>query len=341
MPQTLSVFCPFSPAKPTTVFETYWHFAAKRQDIFFRRLENQPIEKWTDDPILEKYKFTNAYRASDRVSQYLIKNVIYAGDQSPEEVFFRVILFKFFNRIGTWELLKRKLGEITYSNYSFKRYDKVLSNARQQGKRIYSAAYIMPSGSRSFGHSYKHRNNLKLLEQMMDDELPFRLMDLGSMKQAFELLLSYPTIGDFLAYQFITDLNYSGFLNFSEMEFVIPGPGAISGLEKCFSSFGGYTPANLIRLVTERQEEEFGNRGINFKTLWGRPLQLIDCQNLFCEVDKYARIAHPDIKGNSNRTRIKQNFRHNPEAINYWYPPKWEINAKILNQYPATDSESR
>lgn len=332
MPQTATVFCRLSPAQPTKVFDTYWNFAVQRQKIFFRRLKNESLTHWTDDPILAKYKFTNAYRASDRVSQYLIKNVIYAGDQSPEEIFFRVILFKFFNRIGTWELLKQKLGDISYSDYTFKRYDDVLSKARLQNKRIYSAAYIMPSGSRSFGYHYKHRNNLKLLEQMMDDELPLRLMNLTSMKKAFELLRSYPTIGDFLAYQFITDLNYGDFLNFSEMEFVIPGPGAVSGLEKCFSSFGGYTAANLIRLVTEKQEEEFSSRGLVFDSLWGRQLQLIDCQNLFCEVDKYSRIAHPDIKGNSNRIRIKQNYRYNSEPIDYWYPPKWNLNEKIKNK---------
>src|SRR5258707_9985183 len=40
-----------------------------------------------------------------------------------------------------------------------------------------------------------------------------------------------------------------------------------------------------------------------------RRLQLIDCQNLFCEVDKYARVAHPNIAGRTGRTRIKQKFR--------------------------------
>ena len=49
-------------------------------------------------PILARFKFTNAYRASDRVSQYLIRNVIYEGSQSSEEVFFRTLLFKIFKQ---------------------------------------------------------------------------------------------------------------------------------------------------------------------------------------------------------------------------------------------------
>lgn len=327
MTQRAIVFSQLTPAKPTKVFDTYWQFAAERQAIFFRRLEGEPPETWTQDPIIVKYKFTNAYRASDRVSQYLIKNVIYKGDQSPEEIFFRTILFKIFNRIETWELLERELGGVSYEDYSFKSYDNVLTKARKKGTRIYSAAYIMPSGNRAFGYRQKHRNNLRMLEQMMEEEVALRIADARSMKEAFELLRSYPLIGDFLAYQYVTDVNYSKLTNFSENEFVVPGPGALSGVHKCFSSLGGLTEANIIRHVMERQEEEFESRGIEFRTLWGRPLQLIDCQNLFCEVDKYARIAHPEFT--NGRTRIKQNYRHNDEPIEYWYPPKWKLNGKI------------
>jgi hypothetical protein len=325
--------------KTTEVFETYWYLAAERQAIFFRRLENDTLDYWTDDHILKKFKFTNAYRASDRVSQYLIKNVIYKGDQSPQEVFFRILLFKLFNRIETWELLERELEVICYEGYTFENYDRLLTKVRERKEKIYSAAYIMPSGVSSLGFNLKHRNHLKLLEMMMTDELPLRLMETKSMKQAFELLRSYPTIGDFLAYQFVTDLNYSELLNFPENEFVVPGPGALSGLRKCFSSYEYCTETDLINLVMERQEEEFAKRGINFKSLWGRPLQLIDCQNLFCEVDKYARVKHPEVKGISDRKRIKQHYKPNPKCINYWYPPKWRINHSIeQNNKITTDT---
>jgi hypothetical protein len=187
----------------------------------------------------------------------------------------------------------------------------------------------MPSGNKVFGYRQKHRNNLKMLERMMEDELALRIKDARSMREAFELLRSYPLIGDFLAYQYVTDLNYSELTNFSEMDFVIPGPGALNGVRKCFSSLGGLTEANIIDLVTERQEEEFSKRGINFRTLWGRPLQLIDCQNLFCEVDKYARVAHPEFNGDGGRTRIKQVYRNNAEPIEYWFPPKWKLNTNL------------
>ena len=282
-----------------------------------------------DDPILAHYKFTNAYRASDRVSQYLIRNVVYEGPQSPEEVFFRTILFKLFNKIETWELLKAAFGEVEYSSYSFDAYDRVLFQELTARRAIYSAAYIMPSAGRVFGYPEKHRNHLKLIERMMEDELPEKIAEARTMRDAFGLLRSYPSIGDFLAYQFVTDLNYGEVTDFSEMEFVVPGPGALDGIRKCFTDLGGLTEVDLMRVVTERQEDEFNRLGLRFRDLWGRRLQLIDCQNLFCEVSKYARVKHPEIGGLSKRTRIKQYYRPTVNPIRYWYPPKWGINHLI------------
>ena len=317
-----------SPAKPTIVYDTYWRFAVERQQVFFRRLEGCP-RPWTNDSILARHKFTNAYRASDRVSQYLIRNVIYEGLQSRDEVFFRTLLFKLFNKIETWELLEASIGEIEYSSYSFDAYDRVLFQAQAEGRSIYSAAYIMPSAGRAFGYAQKHRNHLKLIERMMADELPWRIADARTMRDAFGLLRAYPSIGDFLAYQFVTDLNYGEITDFSEMEFVVPGPGALDGIHKCFSDLGGLTEADLIRVVTDRQEEEFDRLGLRFRDLWGRRLQLIDCQNLFCEVSKYARVKHPEVKGVGSRSRIKQVYRPTETPIEYWYPPKWRINELI------------
>lgn len=317
------------PLKPSPAYDTYWRFAAERQQVFFRRLAGA-APPWTSDPILQEYKFTNAYRASDRVSQYLIREVIYRDDlpADPAEVVFRTLLFKLFNRIETWELLEEAVGRVTWAEYTFKRYDRVLSQAMSRGDKIYSAAYIMPSAG-SLGHERKHRNHLALIERMMNDGLPAKLAEAPSMQRAFDLLRSYPTLGDFLAYQYVTDLNYGPVTNFTEMEFVVPGPGAVDGIRKCFKDTAGMPEAEVIRFMADRQELEFERLGIDFRTLWGRRLQLIDCQNLFCEVDKYARVHHPDISGVSGRTRIKQKFRATPDPVCYWYPPKWGINDAV------------
>jgi hypothetical protein len=323
-----SVWAKLTLPKPTSVFDTYWRFAAERQEIFFRRFNGAPMP-WTEDPILRRYKFTNAYRASDRVSQYLIRNVIYSGDQNPRELFFRIVLFKLFNRIETWERIVELVGNPCASEFRIAQYDQALTTISQSRNPVYSAAYIMPSGGADWRESRKHRMHLKLLEYLLSQDIPSRIADSPSMQVAFELLKSVPTFGDFLAYQYVTDLNYSTVLDFSESEFVMPGPGARDGIRKCFSSLGSLKEADVIRFVCEHQEQEFRARGISFKSLWGRPLQLIDCQNLFCELDKYAREYHPDVRGKSGRARIKQQFRPTEGGLPYWYPPKWGLNDQI------------
>ena len=87
------------------------------------------------------------------------------------------------------------------------------------------------------------------------------------MEAAYDLLLAYPGLGPFLAFQILIDLNYTALLGFSEMEFVVPGPGARSGLRKCFSDPGDYDDADLIRYTTDRQAEEFARRGLDFQDL--------------------------------------------------------------------------
>jgi len=318
--------------KPTAVYDTYWKFASKRQDVFFRRIKEGVGLRLTSDQILSRFKFTNTYRASDRVSQYLIRHIIYKGSEMPEEVFFRTLLFKLFNKIETWELLEKELGPVSWNEFNFDRFNSVLAKAIESGQRIYSAAYIMPSGRSAFGFERKHQNHLKLIEAMMEQRLASRIVQLPTFKDVFELLLRSPGIGPFLAYQYAIDLNYSKLINFSEDDFVVPGPGALSGIEKCFSSIGDYAPADVIRWVKDRQEIEFRRLNLDFKDLWGRHLHLIDCQNLFCETDKYARVAHPEFLGASGRTKIKQKYKATPTEIDYFYPPKWGLNEKIQSE---------
>jgi hypothetical protein len=314
----------------TPVFHAYWRFAAERQEIFFRRLRRANAAL-TNDPVLNAFRFTNSYRASDRVSQYLIRNVIYRDDLPSDNVnlVFRVLLFKLFNKIETWVQLERELGPLTWQSYRYSNYDRVLSALRAAGEPIYSAAYIMPSGGSAFGHSAKHQNHLRLLEFIVEKDYPARLSHCNSMESAFVLLRSIPTLGPFLAYQYATDLNYSSLTDFSESDFVVAGPGALDGIEKTFIEGKSLNPSDVIRYMCENQERYFAELEIDFKTLWGRRLQLIDCQNIFCEISKYARVAFPQISGSAGRTRIKQKFAQRGELPAPWYPPKWNINEAI------------
>ena len=317
------------PQRRPGVYDAYWRFAAERHSIFLRRLDGAS-SPWTDDPILREFKFCNVYRASDRVSQFLIRNVAYgefASQLSADDVFLRIVLFRLFSKESTWDLLETATGGIQRSTFDVDRLGELLEQAKRRGP-IYTSAFILAPDPR--GRS-KHRSHLAIVDSMFrDGTLPAALARANSLGEVYEALLAWPMIGPFLAYQIAIDLNYSEHLNFNEDEFTVPGPGALRGLRKVFSDFGGRTPAQLVHLMVENQESEFERLGLMFDGLFGRRLHAIDCQGLFCEVDKYSRAAFPELK--SERVRIKHRFGPSPLPLPLFYPPKWGINSKVPRQ---------
>ena len=95
-----------------------------------------------------------------------------------------------------------------------------------------------------------------------------------------------------MAYQLVTDINYSN--------------------------------EDIIRYMYLNQDKEFKKLGLDFKRIGKRKLQLIDCQNIFCELDKYLRKYKHSLK--SNRVNIKKKYSPKKNKINYIYPPKLNIN---------------
>ena len=310
------------------VLPSYWHFAAERQHVYHARLRGESAP-WTDDPVISRFRFTNAYRAADRVSQDLIR-IAYAGSQEPEDLVLRVLLFRFFNKPSTWRVLEDRFGEITTGTFDVDAFSTVLDGLLLRGERVYSAAYIVPPPP--FGAARKHRNHLLLVEHMMRSRVTERLTAAASLREVFETISSFPSLGPFLSYQLAIDLNYTTLLDFDENDFVVPGPGARSGIAKCFPDLGGLPAEELIRWMVDTQEEQFDQHGIEFEDLFGRSLTLIDCQNLFCETDKYARVMHPQVRGVGSRSRIKQQFAPLGSPGTPFFPPKWGINDPVASE---------
>lgn len=308
--------------KRQEIYDLYWYFACERQNIFINRLNGKPFP-WTEDSILKNYKFCNSYRVNDRVSQYLLQNVIYTSKTySKEDTIFRIVLFKIFNKESTWELLEKSLGEIKLENFNKTSYSNVLKKAQDMGEKIYNDAYIS-CANKVYGYDKKHENHLELIYKMfLEDKLAEKIINSKSMEEGFNLLKNYPLIGNFMAYQLITDINYSEAVSFSESEFTVAGPGSERGIRKCFEDIKPYTKEEIIKYMYENQEKEFKRLGLNFIKIPERKLQLIDIQNIFCELDKYLRAYRPELK--SNRIKIKKKYAHNKNKIEYIYPQKWE-----------------
>lgn len=316
------------PIPRRSIYDLYWYFAAERLAIFEKRLQGIP-QPWTEDTILQTYKFCNTYRAADRVSQYMIRNVCYHSEPcTPEDRLFQIVAFRIFSNIETWDNIHLYLDAYpTVQHLADGSFARALEDTMLRNGKLYTNAFILCAND-AYGQKRKYLNHIELFKHMfITDSLGKRLLNAQSLREIYALLHDYPLMGDFMSYQTAIDLNYSDLINFSENEFTQPGPGALRGIKKCFEDLGNYTPAETIRWMVDNQHEEFERLGLVFNGLFGRPLHAIDCQGLFCETDKYCREAAPELA--SARKRIKTHFRQNVEPLSLFFPPKWEINSKL------------
>lgn len=317
-------------------FSYYLYWMCERMDIFWKKFrgENKP---WTTDPILQDFKFCNVYRCLDRVSQYLLKNVIYNGKQyEPEDVFFRILLFKHFNKIETWDALMKEFGDITYET-GLENISNFLDDLLKQGGAIYGNAYIIncffyqyPEYKHITGLS-KHRAHFRIFEdEIFQNGHLYDFLEAKSLEELFWVFRKMKIYGDFTAQQYAIDMNYSELFDFDENTFVITGPGSLRGIDRTFHTCKKYDYVGTIKWVQENLLELLDNfkkeSGIEFTPLPGRYPTLIDLQNCFCETDKYLRglgveCEDKKIKG----SRIKNTYEAKPDKINYVFPPKWNI----------------
>jgi hypothetical protein len=274
---------------------------------------------WTEDPILRDYHFCNTFRVLDKGCQYLIKEVIEKGPQTPDEVVFRVILFDLFTKIETWELLKSSVGPLSWKTYNRDRYAKVLRRAKNDGITLYTRAFIKPAPK--FSSPDNFMNHLYFLEHLMDNLFPSRLLGAKYMDDVYEYLIGFPSMGPFTAYQLMLGLSYTNVLNFHANDFAVAGPGSVSGANKLFGeanmkkgrALDPRFDEEVMRYMAENQEYHFKRLGLNFSGLGPQKLlmSIVDIEHMLCEVDKYSREAHKQLKGK----RKNLDRRYKPSAM--------------------------
>lgn len=317
-----------SPTPREGVYEIYWQFAAERQRVFEARVAGTRWP-WTEDRILREYKFCNVYRAADRVSQYLIRDVAYRqDDSSPADRLFQIVAFRNFSSIRTWETVTDILGRSPrIADIESGVFENALTEAKNRNGGLYTGAFIL-CATDAYGRKTKHLNHVELFRDMfVRSRLAEHVLEARSLEDIYDFLHAFPLMGDFMSYQMAIDLNYSDYVNFSENDFTKPGPGALRGIKKVFSDLGGLTPQEVTMWMVENQEAEFKRLGLEFDGLWGRPIHAIDAQNLFCETDKYCREAVPELA--SARSRIKARYASTAEPMKLFFPPKWGINGRL------------
>jgi hypothetical protein len=82
----------------------FFRFCRARHEIFLRRESGQAREHWTDDAILQKFKFTNVFRELDRTTAWF-RHFVRQPLRDKPEVMLATVLFRMFNRIEVGEAI--------------------------------------------------------------------------------------------------------------------------------------------------------------------------------------------------------------------------------------------
>ncbi|QRW15879.1 hypothetical protein RhiXN_03880 [Rhizoctonia solani] len=301
------------------MLDTMFDWIHRRHELFLRRFEGHP-PPWTEDPILRNHRFTNVSRTYDRATQFLINRVINVGDQTHEELFFRMVLFRLFNRISTYEYLERRCGPLTIANFNIPRWSAALTRLQNEGNSLYTGAYQVnwPNFGAETANKPSHEKHFILIKHMLEDELPEKMRRYKRLKDAFESILLYPSCGQFNSYQLALDLNMLPEVNYDQDTWAPVGPGSMRGLLKMF----GPRDQHWRRLGVDT------NQPIHGPGLCPPRIGLPEIEHGLCEVDKYSRMKYPEIKlgGGKTPTTIKHRFKEElaTQPVTRDLPLKWQ-----------------
>jgi len=267
--------------------ETFWYWIRERHSIYLKRKAGQP-KPWTDDPILQTYRFCNPFRENDKVTTWLREHFIPLGWHRSDAVLaFNLVWFRMFNRIETAQALG-------FLDSWDPEGVKSLLRERLKTHRVFTGAYIIRS---EFGKP-KIDSIVDTLTKVYDarQELVDEINTSRSLEHTTKWLTRFPYIGDFMAFEMVSDMRHSRLLDTAVdiMTWANPGPGAFRGLRRIFGEPKMRKDGNveqylskpkmvpLMQELLARSEEKLG---ADFP-----PLEMRDIEHSLCEFDKYSRV---------------------------------------------------
>lgn len=275
--------------------DQFWWFVTERHNVYRRRFEQKLPPPWTEDSVLQTYRFTNVYRELDKGSQYLINNIL-GTSLTADLTVFNVFAYRRFNLPATHDALVQALcggrnQSLAVNEHFLTHWDRDLAldcitKRKAAGHPIQSPAWVVnASGVEGPGSGLKLQCDRISHFWTIKEEVTEALLDAPSMEEAWKLFTLLPGIGGFVAYEMVIDLNYpGGILDFSEDDFVNPGPGCVQGIdlmtEVPVRKRARYIEA--IRDLRETQEEPLRKYGHV-----GKPFTLRNVEQALCEYRKW------------------------------------------------------
>jgi hypothetical protein len=219
----LTLWCGLPPERSLRANQ-FFALAQERELVRRRRLAGWSREKWTSDPVLGTYRFCNVRREDDRTTVWFRENVRDHLKMRPGDDVSATVLFRWFNRIETGE----KILDILRGEAG--RYDSVKVHSRLQGvKPLVTGAYMVKTPP---GMS-KLRGILWCMDEFLRRGLIERLISGRdkTLQESHEILLEAPYLGEFMAYEVVSDLRHTNLLcRASDIDtWASAGPGCTRG----------------------------------------------------------------------------------------------------------------
>lgn len=305
--------------------DQFWRFICKRQNVWYRRTVCQDDPPWTDDEILQRYRFTNVYRVLDPGTQYAIQEILEREERKPDKIF-NIMIYRLIGRSATHE----HVGFQRLGAFDPKSFEEALKARRDEhNEPVFTGAYMV-SGYTQMGSSDKVENISRLFGEVHDrfDDFYAEVEAATELKHVYDAIRQLPGFGNFLSYQVLVDLLYplqvsdgDSLLPFTHDDWASPGPGAQRGLQAVRMDSNEYTDLEVMRWLRQHQAEEFGRLNLDFPYLHDRTghrikLSLADIQNCLCEFYKYHKISNDDGRA---RRRFRIPDSRSPEGLRKVY----------------------
>ena len=209
--------------------ESFFHWINERHLIYLKRMAGVPAP-WTDDSILNRYKFTNPFRENDRVTVWMRKNWTrpHDVDSLPLQIY-NICLFRMF---GTSEFAEAVGWQTEWKPELLK---SVACQRLNNKQKVFTGAYIITNQGLRLPKEEVvvdlflgpvWQNSERLAGIALQNNLELMHKHLGQLKGWGG--------GGFMAYEAVTDMYHTPVLDHAEdgMTWANAGPGAKRGLNR-------------------------------------------------------------------------------------------------------------
>ena len=219
-------------------------YMKERESIRERKESGEP-PPWTDDPILQEYRFTNIRREHDAVTIWIRENWKRPHADDPY-LWFALMVARLLN-------LPQSMAALSYPvPWNPERWTAVLHDREANGQTIFGSAYRIGTGSKEApdGQIVFFRNNLLTPIWQRRKQITSELRG-ATLAEAAKVFMSCPGFAGFMAGQVIHDLKWTPILRKAKdwRTWATPGPGSGPGMNRLL-----YRPAGTAAAWKGRED---------------------------------------------------------------------------------------